>query len=809
MINRVKILFTLIMLCSTLQLSAQQDHTIIFGHIADSAQNSIPLANIVILDSESGSFSDLVGNYSLSIPKSKQTLRLKFSSVGYIDHFETVIANRDSISLNIQMKVDITVLNEVVVRDQGVTEAPTLSRIPIRDIHLLPVTGSGIESLLATLPGVISTNEMSSAYTVRGGSFDENLVYINGIEIYRPQLISSGRKEGLSMINPDLTQSVFFSPGGFNSSYGGKLSSVLDIKYRDPTKFGGSVNLGLMQNSMHLEGRSKDEAFSFLFGSRYMSNRLLLQSTDTKANYTPYYIDVQSLATIKTGDKSKLSLFFTLANNIFEFVPLSQRSSFGNFKEAYQLSVNYEGYEWDRYLSYNGALSWDISHSENFSSRFIIQNSSSNETETFDIRGRYLMNQLDKNIGSENFGDSLMNIGVGSWLDHARNYLNTNRFIASFDSRWQHSKNIVSWGIKIKHDYIRDNTNEWRMIDSAGYSLPYSNDGLQVQRFINANNKLSSNRAEIFVLDNYTFNAASLDFIITVGARLTYWSLNNEILFSPRASIEVSPHNNLDFYFAFGRYNQPPFYRELRYPDGSLNRDILSQNSTHYVLGSKWNFKAAYTYFSLSSEIYYKKLENLIPYKFDNVRAIYAAENIASGTAYGLDIRLNGEFARNAESWLSLSLMKATHDIENDSYGPYPAPADIRFSADLFFQDYLPSNPTYKAHVKLHFSTGMPVSSPYEDRYDNFYRMPSYRRVDIGFSKTIMDQYSRLKEGNPLNSFKSIIIGIEVFNLIDINNTISYNWLTTINNLSGEERQFAVPNFLTGRSLNFKISCAF
>ncbi|MDX2414014.1 MAG: TonB-dependent receptor [Bacteroidales bacterium] len=809
MINRVKNIITLLLFCIAQLASAQQEPCTIFGIVSDSTLSPIPLVNIIFGDGESGTFSNDKGYYILSAPRDGKTLSIRFTAVGYQDHTTEITAGTDSIELNIVLTVAVTELNEVVVREQSTTEAPTLNRIPIKDIRFLPVSGSGIESLLMTLPGVISTNELSSAYTVRGGSFDENLVYINGIEIYRPQLINSGRKEGLSMLNPDLTHSVFFSPGGFNSSYGGKLSSVLDIQYRKPEEFRGSVNLGLLLSSAHLEGRSKNKRFSYLIGSRYMTNRLLLQTTDTRANYTPYYIDIQSIATLKTGKKSSLSMFFTMGNNIFQFIPLSQQSSFGNFMEAYQLYVDFDGYESDNYLTYTTALSWELNHNENFNSKLIIQNSSSNEKETYDIKGRYLLNQLDKNLGSENFGDSLMNIGVGTWLDHARNYLETNITIASFSSKWQHSRNIVSWGLKLKHEEIIDNINEWRMIDSAGYSIPFSSNGLQVKSYIKGENRLSSNRAEVYVLDNYTFSAGSLNYIFTVGARLTYWSLNDEILFSPRASMEVSPHNSLAFYFAYGRYYQSPFYKELRYPDASLNTNIRSQKSTHFVLGSRWDFMAGYTNFRLSSELYYKKLEDLIPYKFDNVRVIYAAENIASGYATGLDLRLNGEFVRDAESWLSLSFMKATHDILEDEYGPYPAPADIRFSADLFFQDYFPSNHSFKAHIKLHFSTGMPVSSPYNDRYDNIHRMPSYRRVDIGFSKTLKDRFSIISEKNPLSHFEDIVIGIEIFNLIDINNTISYNWLSTINNLSGEERQFAIPNYLTGRRLNMKISCTF
>jgi len=367
-----------------------------------------------------------------------------------------------------------------------------------------------------------------------------------------------------------------------------------------------------------------------------------------------------------------------------------------------------------------------------------------------------------------------MNIGVGSWLDHARNQFHAQVYAVSANSRWQHNNNIINWGIKFKHERIDDMLSEWKMIDSAGYSIPHSSSGLELYSSVNAKNELSSNRIELFFSDNYSFNLASVNYILTVGVRGSYWSLNRELLVSPRLSFEAD-YNDFSVYFSSGIYYQPPFYREMRLGDGTLNYNIRSQKSIHYVLGSRWDFLIGQTNFRLRSEAYFKNLDNLIPYRFDNVRVIYSGKNEASGTVKGIDLRLNGEFVKNAESWLSISVMQATHDIVNDSFGSYPAPGDIRFSANLFFQDYFPSNPAFKAHIKLHFSSGMPVSSPYEDRYDRYFRMPSYKRVDIGFTRNLKDHLVRIKSGNPLGHFKDIILGVEIFNLLDIKNTISYH----------------------------------
>lgn len=791
-------------------LFSQQQFKIITGRISDSTGKAIPLTNIAVSGRPDGTFSDNNGLFFLSTVADRSEQVLVISSIGYVTKEVPFLATIDTMHLNIKMEIDIKVLHEVIVRDEGLREAPSMFRIPIKDISFIPVTTGAIESVLKSMPGVNSPNELSNQYLVRGGNYDENLVYVNDIEIYRPLLIKSGRQEGLSFINQDLTGSVTFSTGGFNASYGDKMSSVLDIKYREPDQFRGSVRAGLLTSSVHAEGISKGKKFSFITGARYMTNRFLLKTLDTRANYTPAFYDLQTLMSLITGDKSVLKLLVTYSYNRYRFVPISQRSSFGNFKEAYQLYVAYNGSETDSYQTTNSALSWEWNPAGNFENRFIIQYFNTSETETYDIRGHYSLNLLDKNLGSENMGDSIMNIGIGSWLDHARNSLKGEIISLSFKSRWEHANNVLSWGLKLNNEHITDNINEWRRLDSAGYTVPYSQEELLLTKWINTNNNTYSRRFEGYLIDNYQVTVNDNSLILTGGARVTYWSFNNELLFSPRISVRwIDQEDKLSVYFSTGTYYQPPFYREMRFPDGTINKNIKSQKSIHYVLGSSWNLIIGTTPFRLTAEAYYKRLNNLIPYKFDNVRIIYSGENSAEGRVKGLDLRIHGEFVRDAESWVSVSIMDARHNILDDNYPEYPAPTDIRFSTNIFFQDYFPSDPSYKAHINIHFSTGMPVSSPYEDRYDNYYRMPPYRRVDIGFTKVLKDKMAHIGKDNRFSFFESIIIGMEIFNLIDINNTISYHWLTTVNNLNGESRQFAVPNYLTGRSLNLRVTATF
>ena len=802
------VLFSFLLLICV-QVYTQSENRVIRGYVSDTTGMPVPLVNIGVKDLPYGAFTGEDGSYILSLPADNNDYLLVFSSIGYKNYEIQFSAHPDTLEINVILKPGITRLQDVNIVEYRQGEAASLKNIPVKDIQLLPATSGNIEKLLVSLPGVNSNNELSNQYTVRGGSYDENLVYVNDIEIYHPVLIKSGQQEGLSFLNPDLIRDVRFSAGGFNASYGDRMSSVLDIRYKDPEETKGSVKSGLLLNTAHIEGTGKNNRFSYIAGARYKTNQFLLQTLDTKGNYKPSFYDLQSLLRYSISRKAEISLMGSYSSNTYSFIPDSRKSSFGNFNEAYQLYVLYDGAETDSYRSFNLALSIDLESPAGMTSKFIAHYYNSAEKETFDIRGSYALNLLDKNLGSENFGDSIMNVGIGSWLNHARNILRFNIYTLKYKGRWEYSKNILNWGLKYNHESGVDMLREWEKIDSAGYSIPYSSDELMLSKVVINDTILSTNRLEGYLIDSYIFNISGQRFIFTGGLRFSYWSFSKELLFSPRLSLSwTHPSNRARCYISGGVYNQPPFYREMRFPTGMVNPDIRSQKSVHTVLGAEYNFVLGITPFRLTGELYYKNLKNIIPYKYENIRIIYSAENNARGFVKGFDLRLNGEFVKDAESWISLSLMDARHDILNDEYGYFPAPSDTRFSMNIFFQDYFPSNSTYRAHINLHYSTGIPVSSPYTDRYDSYRRMPSYKRVDIGFTKVFKSKYSTVT-GGFLSFFKEIIAGLEVFNLLDIRNTISYNWLTTVNNLSGESRQYAVPNYLTGRSYNVRLLVSF
>lgn len=807
--SMTRILIILLFIAASLPMLGQEKNTIIRGKVSDTSGNPLELVNIGVKGLNAGTFTGVTGSYELDVPANGKKYTLVFSRIGFLSREQIFTADPDSLTINIIMEPDITRLEDVIVRRYTQKEAPTLRVIPVKDINLLPSVSGSVEQLLVSMPGVNSRNELSNQYNVRGGNYDENLVYVNDIQVYHPVLIKSGQQEGLSFINPDLIGNIRFSAGGFNASFGDRMSSVLDLRYREPSETGGSLKTGLLLNSAHVETVSGNGKLKFISGARYKSTRLLLQTLDTKGNYSPDFFDIQSMLSYDISEQLKVSILGNYNSNKFSFTPESRRSSFGNLSEAYQLYVLYEGSETDSYNSYNLAFSLDYESDYGMNHKFIAHHYKASESETYDIRAYYSLNLLDQNLGSENLGDSLMNVGTGSWLNHARNMLEMNNYTVNYKGRWEHSNNILGWGLKYNIETSGDRIREWEKIDSAGYSVPYSPAELTLSSSTINDTAITTNKLEAFIIDNFTINAGGHSLVFTGGARITHWSFSNELLFSPRLSLAWhTASGNSRYFISGGIYYQPPYYREMRYPSGDINPGIKSQRSEHIVLGTEQDLVIGNTPFRFTGEMYYKNLENVIPYKYDNVRIIYAAENIAVGFVRGVDLRLNGEFVADAESWISLSLMDARHDIVGDDHGYYPAPSDTRFSANIFFQDYFPSYPSYRAHINIHFSTGIPVSSPFTDRYDSYRRMPSYRRVDIGFTKIFKSEYY-LGNSGFLSFFDEIIAGVEIFNLLDIRNTISYNWLTTVNNLSNESRQYAVPNYLTGRSVNFKLMLSF
>jgi hypothetical protein len=808
-VGKLKIsgLILLLMLVSCRILLSQQ--TKIKGFVSDSTGKPLESVSISLLNSSHGTYSDKAGSFTLNVPTDGNDYFIMFSHLGFKSDRIAIKCDRPEIIVNVILSGEVIGLGEITVSSGRAGISNSLMLIPLRDIHLFPSPSGSFESILKTMPGVSSNNELSSQYSVRGGNYDENLVYVNDVEIFRPFLIRSGQQEGLSFINPDLVSSVKFSSGGFSAVFGDKMSSVLDITYRSPVSSKGSVSLSLLTSSVHYEGISKNKKISFLLGIRYKSSRLMLKTLDSKGDYQPVFADIQSLINFKTGQRSNLSLLSAFSSNTYNFFPQSRESSFGNDAAAYRLYVLFAGGEKDIYSTWNNNLTWMISERNNFSHKIILSAFKTTEKESYDIRGWYSLNSLDKDYGTNNLSDSVMNIGVGEWLSHARNYLTANIFSFAYKGEKKWGSNSVYWGLKLRHNIFDDKIKEWTKSDSAGYSLPVNTEYLLVTSLIRSQNSINFRTYDTYlqVAKNFTIGYHKLSF--DAGVRAIYNSYTSEFLISPRATSAIEAGKNLSFHLSGGIYYQSPFYKEMRFPDGSLNEGIKSQKSIHSIFGMNYYFKAWGRPFSLTTEIYNKTLSNIIPYRLDNVRVIYTGENSAVGYSRGIDFRVNGEFVPDAESWISLSIMDSKLKIPLKEYGRFPSPSDQTVNLNIFFQDYLPGNPTWRAHINIAFVTGIPTISSFNDRYDQYHRLPAYRRVDMGITKLIKGPDSNVPGVKLLKYFNEVYTGVEIFNLMDINNTISYLWIKTVNNLSGDMRTFAVPNYLTGRSLNLILSATF
>ena len=681
--------------------------------------------------------------------------------------------------------------------------------------------GEGVEHLLKTFAGVSSNNELSSQYSVRGGNFDENLVYVNGIEVYRPFLVRSGQQEGLSFINPDLVGSILFSAGGFEAKYGDKMSSVLDITYKRPRENAASIQLSLLGVSAHAEGTNKSGRLSYLIGARHKTNKYLFNAMDTKADYTPKFYDLQTFINYKLNTDWQISFLGNISKNEYAMVPKNRDTDFGTINEALKLRIYFEGQEVDKYETYFGALSTSYQPSTQLQLQFTTSAFQTFEQESFDILGEYWLYQLENNLGSDEFGEVAFDRGVGKYINHARNNLSAR--VLNFSHKGNYTKAAIKadWGLRMQKEEIEDKISEWNLIDSSFFNFPHPNNNIGGPANPNQQIVMSNLLKTQINLSSYR-NSGYMQFskdignlTINAGTRGSYWTYNEELLLSPRASLAFAPIWEKDVVFraASGIYYQAPFYRELRTPEGTLNHNIKAQKSTHYVLGSDYLFYKWGRPFKWITEVYYKNLENLIPYKVDNVSIQYLANDLANGYAGGIDIKVNGEFVSGVESWASLSVMKTQEDIVGDTklddngnvveVGYILRPTDQRVNFSMFFQDYIPGNINYKMHLNMIYGTGLPFGPPNGEKYQDVLRIPDYRRVDIGFSAVIKsaNKQAKLKW---LNAFESIWLSAEVFNLLDINNTVSYLWVADV---SG--RQYAVPNYLTARQLNAKLILSF
>ncbi|MBU8893531.1 MAG: carboxypeptidase-like regulatory domain-containing protein [Bacteroidales bacterium] len=817
---RIIVILNILIFFFAFSLGAQNINSL-SGKILDSDGKPVESAHIRNLSNNTGVISEKDGTYSLKIQKDKSVL-IQVSCIGFAAKSFTINSETTSIkNYNIILEVSVSDIGEVSVVGELSPES-NLIKIEAKHIDFNPDISGNLESLIKTMPGVSSNSELSSQYSVRGGNFDENLVYVNDIEIYRPMLVRSGQQEGLSFLNSDMVSSIQFSSGGFETRFGDKMSSVLDIRYKKPIDFGATVSLSILGGALHIEDISKNGKFTYNTGFRYKTLQYVLNSLETEGDYNPNFYDFQTYLTYKASNKLDFDIIGYYSLNSYQFIPVNRKTSFGTIDEALNLNIYYDGNETDKFETYMGAFTSTFSPNENLSLKFILSTFKTNEEEKYDIQGQYYLNELDNTIGSDTYGDSIMNIGVGTFLNHARNYLTASVYSASFKGGYYKSNNRLRWGAKYNYEIIDDIVNQWKMLDSAGYSLPYTGNSIELYETARATNNIKSNRITAYIQNTVNKKFVNnADFYFNIGLRANYWDFNEELLVTPRMSLSYKPdwEKAMLFRFSSGFYYQPPFYKEMKNADGVVNENIKSQKSIHFVLGNDYTFKAWSRPFKLTTELYYKILNDLIPYKIDNVHLEYSAENMAKGYALGVDFKINGEFVQGIESWASLSIMQTEEDIDGDFYynsdgvlvepGYYPRQTDQLVNFSLYFQDYLPMNPSYRMNLSLHYGSRLPFSSPEKDRYDQVYRMKPYKRVDLGFSKVIISENKEFKEGSWLNVFEDMWISFEIFNLLDINNTISYMWVKTVNNQAGNASQYAVPNYLTSRRFNLKLTVKF
>lgn len=780
----------------------------IHGKITDEKNEALEFVSVHVRGTAIGATSGLDGTYSLTAPAA-DTIRVVFSCIGYHEVTRRVIGAKDETTLNVKMEPVTITLEGITITDYQ-KQTGTVQTINTDSYRLAPdVSGGSVESLISTMAGVTQSNEMSSQYSVRGGTFDENSVYINGVEIYRPQLISSGQQEGLSIINPDMVGAIGFSTGGFAAQYGDRMSSVLDITYRQPEAFEGSLNLSLQGGGLTIGSSSK--RFSQLHGVRYKSNSSLLSSMDEKGEYDPRFFDYQTYMTLKISSKWTASVLGNISINNYKFIPHDRSTNFGTSTDAKQFKVYFDGQEKDRFETFFGAGNITFKPSKKAEYTLLASGYLTNELVAYDISGEYWLDQAGTG-GSDSDGSVGGELGIGRYFEHSRNRLKASVFSLSLRGANGIAGHNIAYGITYNHEKIHDRTREWERRDSAGYSLPFDPNALRVVYNLQSAEDIAGNRLSAYVQDTWRINSSIGYFNVNGGIRLSYWDFNKETLVSPRFNVGFVPTRapRWTFRFATGLYYQTPFYKEYRQPvvddKGNytihLNSDIKSQRSFQFILGGDYTFRAFDRPFKLSAEAYYKILSNLIPYEIDNLKITYSGVNSTSGSTAGLDMKLFGQFVPGSDSWVSFSLMDTREKLNGVTV---PRPTDRRYSFALYFTDYFPKLPKLKFSLRGIFSDGLPTTAPRSSRDKGYFRAPAYKRVDVGLSYALL---SPLTDGRQHSGFlkhiKSIWLGLDCFNLLDISNVSSYYWVTDVNNL-----QYAVPNYLTRRQLNVRLSVDF
>ena len=788
-------------------------------------QFNTPISDVNITAGDTGTNTNNNGFFTLKIPANEE-ITVEFTHLSHKRIVATFnLKNGEIVEFHPVMDESVEQIATVVITSGKRKDVQGIVTLEPETIRNIPGANAGVENLLKTLPGVSSNNELSTQYSVRGGNFDENLVYVNGIEVYRPFLIRSGQQEGLSFVNTDMVQNVDFSAGGFQAKYGDKLSSVLDITYRKPYRFGINADLSLLGASVSAEGTSKNSKFTGIVGVRYRDNSLLVNAKETETNYDPKFADIQTYLTYQFTDKFQLSFLGNASINKYDYEPETRQTNFGTLQNPLALLVFYEGQERDKYETYFGALKGTYLVNDDLTLNLIASTYHTVEEEHFDILAQYRLGEVNTNIGDEDLGDVEFSEGIGGQLNHGRNDLDALITTIEHQGDYTMDDHEFEWSIKYTNEDIRDRLVEWEVIDSAGFSLnPPSSDAFNDQPYapyegplvafqnVRAKNKTQIDRLQAYLQWSKRADLGEHEAWFNVGARVHNWTVNgegiasnNQTVISPRVQFAIKPNWKRDMLFRIGAgfYYQPPFYRELRDSSGTVNPNVKAQKSIHVVVGNEYSFKMWERPFKLTTEVYYKKLTDVNPYTLENVRIRYRAKNNAEAYAYGLDIRLNGEFVPGTESWFSFGYLKTEENIDNRGYISRPTDQRLKFAA--LFQDYVPNLPKMKMYLNLVYNTGLPGGSPsYADPYDYQNRLPDYKRADVGFQYVIVDDKDEYSSGWR-KPFKYLSLGIEIFNIFDVQNSITNTWVRDVYS----KRQYSIPNYLTPRVFNVRTSMRF
>ncbi len=800
-----KFFIIIICLIATLKMMAQE--FTLQGRVTDDDNNPVELATVSVVSQGKVAFTSLKGEFSMHL-HSADSVAVKFSMIGYKTKVRVLRKPRGKQTLQVVLHTDATMLGDVNVTGEKIQSDQT-QEIKIKDIRMAPsANGNGVEGIIQQQAGVSTHSELSSQYNVRGGAFDENSVYINNVEVYRPFLVRSGQQEGLSVINPYMVDKIGFSTGGYGAKYGDKMSSALDITYKTLKAKGkkpvveGSLAASLLGADTYIGiGTQK---LSWLNSVRYKTTSYLLGSLETKGEYKPNYLDYQTYLSYQPNKRWKIDFIGYISDNHYNFEPSDRETSFGTMENVKSFRVFFDGHEKDRFLTYFGTLGITRNITRNTSLSLLGSAFYTKEQEKYDIQGQYWLDQTET---SEN-------LGVGTYFEHARNYLSARVMSAKLMLRHKVQKHNVEAAVTLKREHIEENSIEYEMRDSAGYSVPHTGKDLYMIYSMKARNELNANRMETYIQDTYRFSGGTADstgngqthYTLNYGVRMSHWNFNRETILSPRISLAIIPanHENTTLRLAAGLYYQAPFFKELRDTTtvngvtvASLNEKIKSQRSIHFIAGYDYRFRMNDQRFKFSAEAYYKALSNIVPYSVSNVKVVYYGQNECSGHAAGLDFKLYGEFVPGTDSWLSLSLMDTKMKLNGKSI---PLPTDQRYAVNLFFTDYFPGSRKWRMSLKLAFADGLPFAAPHKELETNSFRATAYRRADIGMSYQLLDNSRREKK----TFLKNVTLGVDCLNLFGIDNVNSYYWVTDVTN-----QQYAVPNYLTGRQLNARVLLEF